>query len=69
MQLRMTRDRVVGIATGYGLDEREAGVRVPVGWRILTFYPMGNGKCFHGGNAEARETDQSLLTSTELSKT
>jgi hypothetical protein len=26
----------VGIATGYGLDDREAGVRVPVGSRILT---------------------------------
>jgi hypothetical protein len=24
------RDRVVGIATGYGLDDREVGVRVPV---------------------------------------
>jgi hypothetical protein len=27
---------VVGIATGYGLDDRGVGVRVPVGWRILS---------------------------------
>jgi hypothetical protein len=26
-----SRDRVVGIATGYGLDDRGVGVRVPVG--------------------------------------
>jgi hypothetical protein len=25
----------VGIATGYGLDDREVGVRVPVGSRII----------------------------------
>jgi hypothetical protein len=26
-----SRDSVVGIGTGYGLDDREVGVRVPVG--------------------------------------
>jgi hypothetical protein len=26
-----SRDSVVGIATGYGLDDREVGDRVPVG--------------------------------------
>jgi hypothetical protein len=26
-----SRDSVVGIATAYGLDDREVGVRVPVG--------------------------------------
>jgi hypothetical protein len=26
----------VGIATGYGLDDREVGVRAPVGSRILS---------------------------------
>jgi hypothetical protein len=31
----MSRDRAVGIATGYGLDDRGVGVRVPVGSRIL----------------------------------
>jgi hypothetical protein len=27
----LLRDSVVGIVTGYGLDDREVGVRVPVG--------------------------------------
>jgi hypothetical protein len=31
-----SRDSSVGIATGYGLDDREAGVRVPVRSRIFT---------------------------------
>jgi hypothetical protein len=30
------RDNVVGIATGYGLDERGVGVRVPIGSRIFS---------------------------------
>jgi hypothetical protein len=30
-------DRAVGIATGYGLDDRGVGVRVPVGSRIFLF--------------------------------
>jgi hypothetical protein len=30
------RDSTAGIATGYGLDGREFGVRVPVGARILS---------------------------------
>jgi hypothetical protein len=32
----MNRGSVVGTATGYGLDDRGVGVRVPVGSRILT---------------------------------
>jgi hypothetical protein len=32
---RRSRDNVVGVATGYGLDDRGDGVRVPVGSRIL----------------------------------
>jgi hypothetical protein len=31
-----SRDRAVGIATGYGLDDREVGVRVPVGSKIFS---------------------------------
>jgi hypothetical protein len=31
-----SRNSVVGIATGYGLDDREVGVRVPVGSRIFS---------------------------------
>jgi hypothetical protein len=31
-----SRDSVVGIATCYGLDDREVGVRVPVGSRMFS---------------------------------
>jgi hypothetical protein len=31
-----SRDSADGIATGYGLDDRGVGVRVPVGWRIFS---------------------------------
>jgi hypothetical protein len=31
----VSRSGVVGITTGYGLDDRRIGVRVPVGSRIL----------------------------------
>jgi hypothetical protein len=33
---KVSRDSAVGIATGYGLDDREVGIRVPVGSRIIT---------------------------------
>jgi hypothetical protein len=33
---RRSRDSAVGIATGYGLDDRGVGVRVPVGSRIFS---------------------------------
>jgi hypothetical protein len=33
----MSLDSAVGIATGYGLDDRGIGVRVPVILRIFTF--------------------------------
>jgi hypothetical protein len=59
-----SRDSVVCIATGYGLDERGFGVRVPVGSRIF-FSPRrpdrlwgppslltnGTMRFFHGGKA------------------
>jgi hypothetical protein len=32
----MSRGSVVDIATGYGLDDREVGVRIPVGSTIIT---------------------------------
>jgi hypothetical protein len=57
-----SRDSSVGIATGYGLDDRDVGVRVPVGSRIfsplrrpdrlwghLTSYPIGTQGYFRGG--------------------
>jgi hypothetical protein len=52
----MSRDSSVGIVTGYGLDDRGVGVRVPVGSRIFsevhpTSYPMGTGSYFPGGKA------------------
>jgi hypothetical protein len=47
----MGRDRVVGIVTGYWLDDQGVGVRVPVGYKIFTspivetgseVYPISN---------------------------
>jgi hypothetical protein len=34
--LKRARGNIVSITTGYGLDDRGAGVRVPVGSRIST---------------------------------
>jgi hypothetical protein len=54
-------DSAVGTATGYGLDDRGVGVRVPVGSRIFSSlrspdrlshpasYPMGTGGLFPRG--------------------
>jgi hypothetical protein len=55
------RDSTVGVATGYGLDDREVGVPVPVGARSYLLhvvqtdsedhpasYPMGAGGSFNG---------------------
>jgi hypothetical protein len=60
----MSRGSSVGIATVYGLDDREVGVLVPVGsvFSLLhivqtgsgahpTSYPMGTGGYFPGGKA------------------
>jgi hypothetical protein len=57
-------DSAVGIATGYGLDDRGVGVRVPVGQEFSLHhvlqtgsgarpasYPMGTGDSFPGGKA------------------
>jgi hypothetical protein len=59
-----SRDSVVGIATGYGLDDKGVGIWVPVGSRIFsspcrstgsgvcqTSYPVGTGGSFPGGKA------------------
>jgi hypothetical protein len=64
LSLVISRDSVVGIATGNGLDDRGVGVRVPVGSRIFssprrpdrllgppTSYPMGTGGSFPGDKA------------------
>jgi hypothetical protein len=60
----MSQGSAVGIATGYGLDSRGFGVRVPVGARFPPLhvvqtgsgahpssYPMGTGCSFPGGKA------------------
>jgi hypothetical protein len=35
-EIGWSRDNVVGISTGYGLDDQGVGVRVPVGVRIFS---------------------------------
>jgi hypothetical protein len=76
-----SRDSVVGIATGYGLDDRRVGVGVPVGSRIFTSptvqtgsgvhptsYTMGTGGSFPGVRRSGREADHSPPTSAEVKK-
>jgi hypothetical protein len=62
---RVSRDSAAGITTGYWLDDRGIGVRVPVGLKIFTSscrpnrlwsppktsYPMGTGGSFPGRKA------------------
>jgi hypothetical protein len=54
----------VGIATGYGLDDRRVGVRLPVGSRILS---NGYRRSCPGDKA-AREADHSPPASAEVKK-
>jgi hypothetical protein len=78
-----SQDGVVGIVTGYGLDDRGIGVRVPVGSRIL-YSPrppdriwsppdlLSNG-CGGGSfpgrvKRSGRETDHSPPTTAEVKK-
>jgi hypothetical protein len=76
-----SRESVVGIATGYGLDDRGVRVRVPVGSRILLFhvtrtasrvnpisYKMGTGGSFPGVKRLGRASDHSPPTSAEVKK-
>jgi hypothetical protein len=78
----MSRDSVVGIATGNGLDDRGVGFRVPVGseFSLLhvvqtgsgthpTSYPMGTGDIFLGIKRPGREGGHSLPASAEAKKT
>jgi hypothetical protein len=71
----------VGIATGYGMDDREVGVRVPVGSRILTspcrpdrlwgppnLLYNGYGGSFPGVKRPRREADHSPPASAEIKK-
>jgi hypothetical protein len=75
----VSRDSSVGIATAYGLDDRGAGVRVPVGSEFSLLYivctgsgahpasyPMGTGGSFPEGKAQGREADHSPPASAEF---
>jgi hypothetical protein len=74
-------DSAVGVATGYGLDGRGVGVRVPVGGRIYllqvvqtgsgvhpTSYPINTGALSPGVKRQGREADHSPPTSAEVKK-
>jgi hypothetical protein len=74
-----SRDSAVGIAIGYGLDDRGFGVRVTVGSRIFSSprrpdrlwgppHPMCTGDSFPGVKRSRREADHSLLASAKVKK-
>jgi hypothetical protein len=80
---RGSKDNSVGIATGYGLDDRGIGVRVPVGSRIFSSpqraYPRrlwgppsllfnGYRGSLPGVKRQGREADHSPPTSVEVKK-
>jgi hypothetical protein len=76
-----SRDSVVGIATGYGLDDRGVGVRAPVGSRIFSTSSrpaLGSiqppiqwvpGAVSPGVRRPWRESDHSPPASAEVKKT
>jgi hypothetical protein len=77
---RRNRDIVVGIASGYGLDDRGVGVRVPVGSRFFSsplrpdrlwgpphLLSNGTGRLFPPGlKRPGCEADHSPLASAEV---
>jgi hypothetical protein len=73
-----SRDSAVGIATGYGLDDRGVGDRVPVGslHHVVqtgsgahpASYTMGTGDSFSGVKRPGREADHSPPTNAEVKK-
>jgi hypothetical protein len=76
----VNRDSVVGIATSYGLNDREVGVRVPIGSRIFSSLrcpDLGStqlpiqwvpGALSPGVKRPRREADHSPPTSAEVKK-
>jgi hypothetical protein len=79
----VSRNSVVGIATGYGLDDQGVGIRVQVGLRIFsspqiaqndsgvhqTSYLTGTGGSFPGGvKWQEREADHSPPASVAIKK-
>jgi hypothetical protein len=75
-----SRDSSVGIARGYGLDDRRSRVRVPAGAGNFSLhhrvqigsgahpasYPMGTRGSYPGGKAAGREADHSPPSSAEV---
>jgi hypothetical protein len=61
--LQRSRDSAVGVATGYGLDDRGIRVRVPVGSRIFSSGALSPGVKWPG-----READHSPPTSAEVKR-
>jgi hypothetical protein len=57
-------DSVVSIATGYGLDERGVGVRIPVGSKIFS----NSSRPVLGSTQQVREAGHSHPTSAEVKK-
>jgi hypothetical protein len=77
----MSRDSSVGIATGYGLDERGGGSSSPGSVKMFTSpyrpdrlwgppisYKMGTGGSSLGVKRQEREADHSPQTSAEVKK-
>jgi hypothetical protein len=78
----ISRDSLVGIATGYGLDDQGGGSSSP--GRVKKFsllhvvqtgsgvhptsYKMGTGSSFPGVKRQGREADHSPATSAEVKK-
>jgi hypothetical protein len=68
-----SRDSSVGIATGYGLDDRGVGVRVPVGSRIFSCQRCADRLCGSlqwepGVKRAGRESDRSPPANAEIKK-
>jgi hypothetical protein len=81
MVYNRSRDSVVGIATSYGLEDREVGVRVPVGSRIFSSLRRLDRLCgppnpiqwvpgalSPGVKLQGREADHSPPASAEMKK-
>jgi hypothetical protein len=69
----LRRDSIVGIATGYGLDDRGVGIRVPVESRIFStlrrpdqLWGWVPGALSPGVKRQGREADHSSPTSAEV---